>query len=147
MTQITMNVTLGEGYEQNDVSSLIYLMKFRLNGLKTKGTFTAPNIVTATGDATTIVPYCSIDEETDITKYTSCVIPQEVTSFEITAIFYYNDYTATVPVKGGKLDAGKNYIYNVKIDKEKMTVDPNSTISAWEAEESDDYVDVTYSGE
>jgi hypothetical protein len=139
LSQITLNVSYGEGYDSDQTLSYY---KVDLGGLKTKGTFTPPSTVEATGGE---------DDNIRISCNTSStaiiVIPQQVESFSLTILIDQTEYAATVPVKGGELLANTNYIYNVKIDKEKLTVSPSSAISAWDEKKSDDAVDVVYSGD
>jgi hypothetical protein len=141
LSKLTINFSLGDGYSSPTIGTGM-LTSISVTGLKTNGTFTRPGTIAIndnTEDAMT-------PEVSDATA--KClVIPQSVESFTLTATYDGNEYAATVPVKGGELLANKNYIYNVKIDKEKLTVSSSSAISAWDEKKSDDAVDVVYSGD
>jgi hypothetical protein len=140
LSQITLNVSYGEGY---DSSQTLSEYKVDLGGLKTKGTFTPPSTVEATGgEDDNIRISCFYESSTAL-----IVIPQQVESFSLTILIDQTEYAATVTVKDGELKANKNYIYNVKIDQEKLTVSSSSAISAWDEKKSDDDVDVVYSGD
>jgi hypothetical protein len=112
-----------------------------VSGLKTKATYTLPGTIEIADDSDDI-HLMSLQPKTEF-----LLIPQEAESFTLNIIIDQNEYAATVPVKGGKLEANTNYIYSVKIDKEKLTVSSSSSVAAWDVEESEDYVDVIYSGE
>jgi hypothetical protein len=141
LSKITVNFSLGDGYSSPTIDTG-KLSSISVTGLKTNGTFTRPGTITITDDVEAAI--------TPVMTDATCkclVIPQSVESFTLTATYNGNEYAATVPVKGGELLANKNYIYNVKIDKEKLTVSSSSAISAWDEKKSDDAVDVVYSGD
>jgi hypothetical protein len=139
MAKLTLKFSLGEGYSSSIDDTL--LTDVTVTGIMTTGTFTAPGTIETKGDKASIVPTMSGAAGTCL------IIPQETESLELTATYDGNEYAATVPVKGGKLEANMNYIYSVKIDKEKLTVSSSSSVAAWDVEEPEGYVDVIYSGE
>jgi hypothetical protein len=131
---------LGEGYDgiAMDAPSSV-----TIDGIKTEGVYNAPyeriDVLNSSGET------LSISSGLVGTTVELRIIPQSVESFTLTVTYDGNEYAATVPVKGGELLANKNYIYNVKIDKEKLTVSSSSAISAWETSEG--AADVVYSGD
>jgi hypothetical protein len=141
LSKLTINFSLGDGYSSPTIGTG-KLTSISVTGLKTNGTFTRPGTIAITDNTEDAMT----PEVSDATA--KClVIPQSVESFTLTATYDGNDYAATVPVKDGELLANKNYIYNVKIDQEKLTVSSSSAISAWDEKKSDDAVDVVYSGD
>jgi hypothetical protein len=144
LCKLTLKFSLGEGYDgiAMDAPSSV-----TIDGIKTEGVYNAPyeriDVLNSSGET------LSISSGLVGTTVELRVIPQtlESKSFTLTATYEGNEYSATVPVKDGELLANKNYIYNVKIDQEKLTVSSSSAISAWDEKKSDDAVDVVYSGD
>jgi hypothetical protein len=146
MCKITLKFSLGEGYSSSYVINKTGSVT--IDGIKTSGTYTAPNdkidLSSDSGETITLNGGEVLDMDATLVLR---IIPQSVESFTLTVTYDGNEYAATVPVKDGELLANKNYIYNVKIDKEKLTVSSSSAISAWDEKKSDDAVDVVYSGD
>jgi hypothetical protein len=146
MCKITLKFSLGEGYSSSYVINKTGSVT--IDGIKTSGTYTAPNdkidLSSDSGETITLNGGEVLDMDATLVLR---IIPQSVESFTLTVTYDGNEYAATVPVKDGELLANKNYIYNVKIDKEKLTVSSSSAISAWDEKTSDDAVDVVYSGD
>lgn len=138
LSKVTLNVTWGAGYDNNNGVSTYSVT---VSGLKTKATYTLPGTIEIADDSDDI-HLTSRQSKTEL-----LLIPQEAESFTLNIIIDRNEYAATVPVKGGKLEANTNYIYSVKIDKEKLTVSSSSSVAAWDVEKPEGYVDVIYSGE
>jgi hypothetical protein len=117
LSKLTFNVTWGEKYGGGQKGKDIDLIGLKVNGLITTGVFTAPNTIIADGNMGTLnIAY------PDMTS-TYMVIPQDVTSFELVTqcLLLIDPYpivknSTTVPVPSGKLESGKNYIYNVTIE-------------------------------
>jgi hypothetical protein len=146
MCKITLKFSLGEGYSSSYVINKTGSVT--IDGIKTSGTYTAPNdkidLSSDSGETITLNGGEVLDMDATLVLR---IIPQSVESFTLTATYDGNEYSATVPVKDGELLANTNYIYNVKIDKEKLTVSSSSAISKWDEEIADDDVDVVYSGD
>jgi hypothetical protein len=148
MCEITLKFSLGEGYSGSYVINKTGSVT--IDGIKTEGSYTAPNdkidLSSDSGETITLNGGETLDMDATMKLR---IIPQtlESKSFTLTVTYDGNEYAATVPVKDGELKANKNYIYNVKIDKEKLTVSSSSAISAWDEKKSDDAVDVVYSGD
>jgi hypothetical protein len=141
LSKLIINFSLGDGYSSSTIDT-DKLSSISVTGLKTNGKFTLPGTITITDDTEG-----AITPEMSGATGKLRVIPQSLESFTLTATYDGNEYAATVPVKDGELLANKNYIYNVKIDQEKLTVSSSSAISAWDEKKSDDAVDVVYSGD
>jgi hypothetical protein len=149
MCKITLKFSLGEGYSESYAISKTGSVT--IDGIKTEGSYTAPNDkidLSSDSGETIALDRGALPLDMDATMELR-IIPQtlESKSFTLTATYDGNEYSATVPVKDGELLANKNYIYNVKIDQEKLTVSSSSAISAWDEKKSDDAVDVVYSGD
>jgi hypothetical protein len=138
MSKLTLNVSYGEGYSSSESLSHYSI---EVSGIKTTGTFTAPDDVVATGGENELMV-----QDCWESPATLLVIPQDIKSFTLTVLIDRNSFSATVPVKGGKLEDGKNYIFTAKVDKEKLTVSSSSVITGWDKKEPAD-VNVIYSGD
>lgn len=138
MSKLTFNISYGEGYSSSESLSHYSI---EVSGIKTTGTFTAPGDVVATGGEDGVMV-----QDCWESPATLLVIPQDIKSFTLTVLIDRNSFSATVPVKGGKLEDGKNYIFTAKVDKEKLTVSSSSVIAGWDKKDPAD-VNVIHSGD
>lgn len=147
LTKLTFNISWSEDIDDSVISNMGY-GGIVLQHLKSRAYFVAPDSLdlssmTGMGSIVIMPP----------TK-TAIVIPQELDSFSIVVNYTANDYsqsygfTGTVPVPSGRLESGKNYIYNVTICKTGLTVSPATAIEKWTVDDhttdEDETIDANY---
>ena len=132
MSQITLTFEAGDGVD----FSMIKPERYTLDGLILTGTFnTADGIATADDGAQTGELTMNLADG----NLTSSVIlfPQTTASLPLSITFNNNEYTATLTVPEGALQAGNNYTYTVKVRNKELEVS-EATISPWHDVEGGD---------
>lgn len=120
MSRITLNFKEGNGVTIPIDGPTSYTLKDLLLG----GTFNTTNGQTAT----------TANSAADVTlsgSLTSSIFfPQDVASIRMEILLNGNIYNATLPVKDGKLQSGKEYYYEITISHKNVEV--NASIKAWD---------------
>ena len=132
MSQITLTFEAGDGVD----FSMIKPERYTLDGLILTGTFnTADGIATADDGAQAEALAMELADG----NLTSSVIlfPQTTASLPLSITFNNNEYTATLTVPEGTLQAGNNYTYTVKVRNKELEVS-EATISPWHDVEGGD---------
>ena len=135
MSQITL--TFIEGSDMDFGGSFSYT----LGDLKMDGTFN-PLDGTATADdyatATSLTVNLTEVQTTSGSYIAPSLIlfPQEVAGIPITVTMDGQDYKATLNVKGGKLQSGNNYTWEITVSKTDMSVG-KAEIKNWETVNND----------
>lgn len=120
MSRITLNFKEGSGVTiPNGVPT-----SYTLKGLLLQGTFDPANGQTATTATTTA------DVTLSGSLTSSIFFPQDVASIRMEILLNGNIYNATLPVKDGKLQSGKEYYYEITISHKDVEV--NASIKAWD---------------
>jgi hypothetical protein len=127
LTKLTFNFSWSEDFDSSVTSNVTY-GNIMLSDLISKANFIAPDSIDLSNSThgTILV--------TNRLKY-AIVIPHDVESFGISVNCEIANqsytFTGTVPVPSGRLESGKNYIYNVTICKTGLTVSPATAIEKW----------------
>lgn len=120
MSRITLNFKGGRGVTIPIDGPTSYTLKDLLLG----GTFNTTNGETAT----------TANSAANVTlpgnRTSSIFFPQEVESIGMEILLNGNIYNATLPVKDGKLQSGKEYHYEITISHKDVMV--NASIKAWD---------------
>lgn len=120
MSRIKLNFKEGNGVTIPIDGPTSYTLK----GLLLQGTFNTTNGQTAT----------TANSAADVTlsgSLTSSIFfPQDVASIRMEILLNGNIYNATLPVKDGKLQSGKEYYYEITISHKNVEV--NASIKAWD---------------
>lgn len=120
MSRIKLNFKEGNGVTIPIDGPTSYTLKDLLLG----GTFNTTNGQTAT----------TANSAADVTlsgSLTSSIFfPQDVASIRMEILLNGNIYNATLPVKDGKLQSGKEYYYEITISHKNVEV--NASIKAWD---------------
>lgn len=120
MSRITLNFKGGRGVTIPTDGPTSYTLK----GLLLQGTFDPTNGETAT----------TANSAANVTlpgnRTSSIFFPQEVESIGMEILLNGNIYNATLPVKDGKLQSGKEYHYEITISHKDVMV--NASIKAWD---------------
>ena len=120
MSRIKLNFKEGNGVTIPTEGPTSYTLKDLLLG----GTFNTTNGQTAT----------TANSAADVTlsgSLTSSIFfPQDVASIRMEILLNGNIYNATLPVKDGKLQSGKEYYYEITISHKNVEV--NASIKAWD---------------
>lgn len=131
LSRITFQLTLGDGFS----AALSY--KLTLSGLVAQGTFNAPSEVTLSNESTAsdITAEGSFySTAAAITSTCSLMVLPQTPSGDVTLTCQFDEngpeFTATVPLTAA-LDAGNNYVFSAKIDKNGLTV-TGSGVTEWE---------------
>ena len=120
MSRIKLNFKGGRGVTIPTDGPTSYTLK----GLLLQGTFDPTNGETAT----------TANSAANVTlpgnRTSSIFFPQEVESIGMEILLNGNIYNATLPVKDGKLQSGKEYYYEITISHKDVEV--NASIKAWD---------------
>lgn len=120
MSRIKLNFKGGRGVTIPTDGPTSYTLK----GLLLQGTFDPTNGETAT----TANSAANVTLPGNLTS--SIFFPQEVASIDMEISLNGNIYNATLPVKDGKLQSGKEYYYEITISHKDVEV--NASIKAWD---------------
>lgn len=120
MSKIELTFTVGDDIDISKITS------YTIKGLKQTGTFdTTTGTATATGSAADLTI-----QTTSATSNKVIVFPQDASSVTLSVTVDSQVYSCTITPTSSKLEAGKNYVYSIKVSKTGLTVS-NCSISGW----------------